>query len=147
MTVKKISKLRAALLDSKRDIEQQITHLEESRKAQEESEIETGDAAQKEDLIRLLDHFFGRGKEEIKEIDRALERMATGNYGICEICGRRIEPKRLNVLPQTRLCRSCAQKFEKSQELLQHPRDEIIADELLEAFRDLKDLISTTESK
>ena len=139
MSAKMILKLRELLLKRKREIFKLVAHLEMGRNAQEERIIEMGDAAQKEDLIRLLDHLVERGKEEIKEINRALERMAAGNYGNCEICGKRIELKRLKVIPATRMCRSCAQEYEKAQDLRQHPRDEIMADELLDEYRYLLD--------
>jgi RNA polymerase-binding transcription factor DksA len=105
------------------------------RDVQKERVIELGDAAQKEDLMRLLDHLIERGKEEIREINLALEKTAAGKYGNCEICEKRIESKRLKVLPATRLCCKCAQNYEKAQSLRQHLRDEIIADELLEEYR------------
>jgi len=139
MSEKMILKLRELLLKRKREIFRQVAHLEMGREAREERMIEMGDAAQKEDLIRLLDHLVERGREEIREINLALERMAAGNYGNCEICGKRIELKRLKVIPATRLCRSCAQGYEKVQDLRKHPRDEIIDDELLDEFRYLLD--------
>jgi len=139
MSEKMILKLRELLLKRKREIFRQVAHLEMGREAREERMIEMGDAAQKEDLIRLLDHLVERGREEIREINLALERMAAGNYGNCEICGKQIELKRLKVIPATRLCRSCAQGYEKVQDLRKHPRDEIIDDELLDEFRYLLD--------
>lgn len=132
-------KLKELLLNRKREIFKQIAHLEMGRNAQKEREIELGDAAQKEDLMRLLDHLVERGNEEVREINLALKRMAAGKYGICEICEKRIESKRLKVLPATRLCHKCAKNYEKAQSLRRHPRDEIIDDELLEAYRNLLD--------
>jgi len=139
MSMKIILKLKELLLKRKREIFKQITHLEMGRNAQKERVIELGDAAQKEDLIRLLDHLIERGKEEIREINLALERMAAGKYGKCEICEKRIESKRLKVLPATRFCCKCALNYEKAQGLRKHPRDEIIDDELLDEYRNLLD--------
>jgi DnaK suppressor protein len=134
-----ILKLKELLLNRKREILEQIAHLEMGRNAQKERVIEPGDAAQREELIRLLDHMVERGSEKVREIDLALEKMAAGKYGICEICEKRIEPKRLKVLPATRLCRKCSQNYENIQNLRKHPRDEIIDDELIEEYRDLRD--------
>jgi RNA polymerase-binding transcription factor DksA len=85
----------------------------------------------------LTDHLVERDKKEIREINLALEKMASGKYGICEICEEQIESKRLKVLPATRLCSKCAQNYERVQTLRRHPRDEIIDDELLDEYRDL----------
>jgi len=139
MNQKVILKLKALLLNRKREILKQLAHLEMGRDAQKERVIELGDAAQKEDLVRLLDHLVGRGNEKVREIDLALERITAGKYGICEICEKRIEKRRLEAVPVTRFCRKCAQNFEQVQELLQQPRDEIIDDALLDKYRNLLD--------
>jgi hypothetical protein len=47
--------------------------------------------------------------------------------------------ERLKVLPATRLCRKCAQKYEKEQVMRQHLRDEIVDEELLDEYRSLND--------
>ena len=139
MSKKMMLKLKELLLNRKREIFKQIAHLERGSKAQDEHVIELGDAAQKEDLVRLLDHLVERGNEEVREINLAIEKMAAGKYGNCEICEKRIETKRLKALPATRLCRKCAQNFEQAQELRQHPRDEIMDDALLDEYRNLLD--------
>ncbi|MGH9438338.1 MAG: TraR/DksA family transcriptional regulator, partial [Terriglobia bacterium] len=38
----------------------------------------------------------------IKEIDRALERVAGGHYGVCEGCSEDISPARLKAIPWAR---------------------------------------------
>ena len=43
----------------------------------------------------------------LREIDDALERIATGTYGYCEICQSRIPLKRLRALPTARVCLDC----------------------------------------
>ena len=63
--------------------------------------------------------------------------MNSDRYGICELCGKSIPIKRLTVLPATRLCRDCAQKYEEAQTLRKHHRDEIFDDELLDVYRNL----------
>jgi DnaK suppressor protein len=41
------------------------------------------------------------------EIDRALEKIRNGTYGLCEQCGQPIPPARLQALPQAALCVAC----------------------------------------
>lgn len=43
-------------------------------------------------------------RRDLDDIEKALERMDTGSYGICEICGDAIGPDRLEVMPATRFC-------------------------------------------
>jgi DnaK suppressor protein len=41
------------------------------------------------------------------EIDRALEKIQNGTYGLCEQCGQQIPEARLQALPQAALCVAC----------------------------------------
>jgi DnaK suppressor protein len=43
-------------------------------------------------------------RESLDEVDAALERLATGHYGTCEICGKPIGAARLEAMPAARLC-------------------------------------------
>lgn len=43
----------------------------------------------------------------LKEIDRALERVAGGHYGVCEGCSEEIASARLNAIPWARYCVRC----------------------------------------
>ena len=65
--------------------------------------------------------------------------MSIGTYGFCELCGKSIPLKRLEVLPATRLCRKCAREYEEAQGLRKHPKDEIVDTKLLEEYRNLID--------
>lgn len=42
------------------------------------------------------------------KVDRALERVDAGTYGICESCRKSIPMARLDVLPYVTLCVDCA---------------------------------------
>lgn len=44
---------------------------------------------------------------ELAKIDAALERARVGRYGICEVCGERINEKRLAVTPEAACCTDC----------------------------------------
>ena len=41
--------------------------------------------------------------------ERALSRVGAGSYGLCLRCGRPLAPERLEALPATRWCVSCAE--------------------------------------
>lgn len=43
-----------------------------------------------------------------RDLDAALERVAAGDYGRCERCHADIAPDRLDALPTTTLCVTCA---------------------------------------
>jgi len=50
---------------------------------------------------------------ELAQIENALERMRTGQYGICESCGRKISLARLQALPYATLCIKCQRELEQ----------------------------------
>src|SRR4051812_23626841 len=52
-------------------------------------------------------------RRELLAVERALSKMSTGNFGVCEDCGEEIPAKRLMVLPEARLCANCQAYEEK----------------------------------
>jgi DnaK suppressor protein len=44
----------------------------------------------------------------LREVDRALEKLAEGTYGTCDGCGRSIAPERLDARPSTPWCVRCS---------------------------------------
>ena len=71
---------------------------------------DAGSEAEVRDLtIRLLD----KDREQLFEIDAALERIRLGTYGICEISLDPIPKKRLQVRPFCRLTVKCQEEYEK----------------------------------
>ena len=47
-------------------------------------------------------------QQEIRMIEAALKRLDEGEYGFCTKCGAVISAERLDVLPHTPFCRTCA---------------------------------------
>lgn len=64
-------------------------------------------AVERED-DEVLEHLGASAQEEIARIRAALARIRDGSFGICVKCGEAILPERLDVLPETPLCRHCA---------------------------------------
>ena len=56
---------------------------------------------------------LGPKRQELEAIEEALQRLENGNYGFCEVCGQPIEPRRLEIMPETPLCRECMSQREK----------------------------------
>lgn len=48
----------------------------------------------------------------LAEIDEAFERLEEGTYGVCQRCGQPIQPERLSIIPETKLCSVCARTDE-----------------------------------
>jgi len=52
------------------------------------------------------------GSRELGQIDLALEKIAEGTYGVCEICGGNISIARIKALPFASKCIKCQQQEE-----------------------------------
>ena len=68
-----------------------------SMESERASELE--ERAQEARATRLFARLDDRRKQQIDEIDRALQRIALGTYGICIRCGEPIPLARLRALP------------------------------------------------
>jgi DnaK suppressor protein len=51
--------------------------------------------------------------ERITQVERAIDRLGSGNYGWCERCGNAIPVERLAAFPSATLCVSCKQLEER----------------------------------
>ena len=51
---------------------------------------------------------------ELRQIDRSLERLKHGVYGVCEVCQKKIPVSRLNALPFSTTCIQCQRDVEIS---------------------------------
>ena len=50
-------------------------------------------------------------QDTLKDIDKALDNIAQGKYGICKHCGQVIEEKRLRARPYSSSCIDCKKRL------------------------------------
>jgi DnaK suppressor protein len=48
--------------------------------------------------------------DALEDVDRALGKLDTNGYGLCESCGDAIAEARLQAMPTARMCIACASK-------------------------------------
>lgn len=101
---------------------QLVTTLEYIGKQQKQVEENTDwlDQAAYESRVRLLNRLNEWNVAELSEVDRALDRIKAGTYGLCLACHRPIENERLDAAPQAEYCRAC----QEVREALQRPQRE-----------------------
>jgi RNA polymerase-binding protein DksA len=108
-----VDDIRKKLLTQRRNLFRQVAQTEEElRWFESDIESEVEERGQEASMVRLLDRLDGRAKAEIEEIDRALVKLGTEQYGRCEQCGKAIPQSRLEALPAAALCMACAQAGE-----------------------------------
>lgn len=71
------------------------------------------DLASSEYLQAFTFRLRGREKNLLDKIQRALERLDNGTFGICEECDEQISAKRLEARPETTLCIRCKEEQER----------------------------------
>ncbi|OEU80121.1 MAG: hypothetical protein BA872_00740 [Desulfobacterales bacterium C00003060] len=120
-----MARLRGILLKRREGIFERFQRLESDRQSLGERDVELEEGAQRADLTSPYDQLDERGYEELEEINLALCKLAMGSYGICEVCNKPISLKRMEALPATRLCQSCARKHEEEQKVLPWARQPI----------------------
>jgi len=58
-------------------------------------------------------NLLSKEQDGLYEIDEALDRIEAGNYGVCEISGKKIPKARLEAIPFARLTVECQAELEK----------------------------------
>jgi len=53
-------------------------------------------------------------KDQLRQVENALARYKEGTYGLCQRCGKPIDPARLRVLPCATMCVRCKNHQENS---------------------------------
>ena len=72
------------------------------------------DNAIEAEMDEVLEGLGNAGTTELEAIHAALARIKGGTYGVCVRCGNDISDERLDVVPHTAVCRTCAAKIAKA---------------------------------
>ncbi len=75
---------------------------------------DVGDQSTLDDLQDYLHLLSESERQQIAEIDEALDRLEKGTYGICQRCSEEIPPERLKAIPYARFCAPCKEVLEKA---------------------------------
>jgi DnaK suppressor protein len=79
-------------------------------------------AGERELAIRTLD----RDSNMLRQIRRALARIADGSFGVCMHCEEDISPKRINAVPWAAYCIKCQEQVDRH-EIEVNETDDIFA--------------------
>lgn len=115
MRKKDIELLQAKLLSMKVEIEDVINqsrnniHDLNGLRYSEEGDISSCISMSKIDEKVLIKY-----QSDLKEINLALQRINSSQYGICEMCDKQIDINRLKIKPHARFCIRCREVYEKT---------------------------------
>jgi len=97
----------------KQELEQRLANLQ-ARLASIKKDVTQGysgdsaEQAQERENDEVVDAIGNETALSIRSIQAALDRIAAGNYGICDSCGEDIGMARLKVVPEATRCVNCA---------------------------------------
>jgi DnaK suppressor protein len=109
-----VEHFKVKLLEKRRALVEAIARAEEEVRTASEGEVgdpldrSVDDTAADEGL-----HTSSVDSETLEQVDDALRRIEQGSYGKCVICGKPIEPARLEAIPWTPYCKADQEKLER----------------------------------
>jgi len=112
MNEAEIDKFRKRLLNLKAELLDIAEASQEARRPVELDQASVGrlsrmDAIQAQQMAQEA----GRRREaQVVRIEAALQRIESGDFGYCYVCGEEINPRRLNVDPTTTRCVDCMEE-------------------------------------
>ncbi|MEH6558104.1 MAG: TraR/DksA family transcriptional regulator [Oceanicoccus sp.] len=90
------------------ELEERLSHVK--RDVSKSHSTDSSEQAQERENDEVLEEIGRETDLAIREIRLALERIHNGTYGQCSDCGEAINPARLDAIPETVHCVSCASK-------------------------------------
>jgi RNA polymerase-binding protein DksA len=112
-TKEELARLKKGLLEERQELEHQFKEIEQSSFGTGQSELSGEISSFDEEYADAGTDTFERERDLslsnnirdlLDKIDRAVDRIDEGSYGLCERCGRPIEKARLKALPYATLC-------------------------------------------
>lgn len=104
MTQEHVDKYKASLLAKRDEIVSKSRRREDIWIVQSNEQIEKVQlAGEREFAVRTLEH----QSKSLMQINRAIERIEDGEFGICLECEEPISPKRLAAVPWAAYCLRC----------------------------------------
>ena len=114
MNKKDVKKFKALLLERREEIlKAAMTTKEQGMGFSTDDLPDEVDLASSESDQSLSLRLRDRERVLLKKIDKVIQKIDEGTYGICERCGEEIGIKRLEARPVTDLCIRCKEEQEK----------------------------------
>jgi len=111
MSVPTYKVLRAELERKKSELSERLDRI--SINLRRGYEADSKERAKQLEDNEVVDALGNEAREEIAKISAALQRIDTGDFGICMECGTPIEEGRIKAYPYAKECIDCAEFDER----------------------------------
>ena len=101
------AEVRKALEQKKKELETRLERIHANLRRG--TEADSKERAKQFEDNEVVDALGNEARTELKKISSALQRLETGDYGICTECGLPINSGRLEVYPYADECIECAE--------------------------------------
>jgi RNA polymerase-binding protein DksA len=117
-----VESFKTRLLEERERTRKAIAYLHEENRGTTEDEARELSGGFDNHLADIATHTYDReldstleSSEEVhlSHVEAALRRIDEGTYGVCENCGRPIQPERLEAMPWVTLCIDCKRLAER----------------------------------
>ncbi len=112
---KEIEKIKALLLARQKELEEAIAQLQAEGENNDQIQ-DQADQALSSAFETLKSSLHNNEYEEYKMIEKALEMVDAGTYGMCVDCQQDISEKRLQSYPNATRCLPCQETAEEEKE-------------------------------
>ncbi len=97
MKRQELTRLREALRNAAISAQSEETEVQQESNSQAR---EYEDEAQQLDMLETAGHLVVRDTRRLARVERALQKIAEGSYGISDVSGQPIPNRRLEVMPE-----------------------------------------------
>lgn len=112
---KELEKIKALLLARQKELEETIAQLQAEGEQNDQIQ-DQADQALSSAFETLKSSLHNNEYEEYKMIEKALEMVDAGTYGMCVDCQQDISEKRLQSYPNATRCLPCQETAEEEKE-------------------------------
>ena len=114
MTKAQLKKFRDQLESKRREIIKKAQQTLDQDMSLDANDLpDEMDLASSEYLQSFTFRLRGREKVFLDKIQKAIEKIENGSFGVCDDCGEKISVKRLEARPETTLCIRCKEDQER----------------------------------
>jgi DnaK suppressor protein len=117
MNPKQLDFFKALLLDMRRDLMSATDHAKNDLKEALLNTPDIFDVASKNAELALDIEDLERTRRSLEQIDKALSRINSGEYGFCDLTGEEIGIRRLQAQPVATLCIEVQEMLERNNQM------------------------------
>ena len=104
-----VEEQKSTLQDLKRELLDRVSrthkHIHEREDRVSGNFSDQSQEMENQELVYNLDQ---EGRNELKAIEQALHRIDSGEFGLCQSCGKKIQDARIQAIPYAEYCIDCA---------------------------------------